>query len=54
MELRESIDAILAEGTTLTDRVYEMLCESLTPPSFRGDGLAAILCWPVEGLTGWA
>ncbi len=32
MELRESIDAILAEGNTLTDRVYEMLCESLTLP----------------------
>ncbi len=27
MELRESIDAILAEGTTLTDRVYELLFE---------------------------
>ncbi len=27
MELRESIDTILAEGTTLTDRVYELLFE---------------------------
>ena len=27
MELSESIDTVLAEGTTLTDRVYEMLFE---------------------------